>query len=257
MILRGSYSSEILRMNTNIQFLFPEKQEPRRVVYLLHGLHGDQATWTDNSMLPFYAKEYDALFVIPEVGRSFYTDQKYGRKYFSFISDELPLLCKRYFGLAPARENTAAIGYSMGGYGSLRLAFTFPERYGFCGAISPACIYFESILTNLRKDPQPFMNAGAEAVETVKDLYAIYGEGLEYNPDYDIVKLMRNFTEPEKAPGIYVTCGSEDKLSEENRRFRDEIKTRPFDYTYEEWAGAHDWYFFNDAMKKTLEFWYS
>ncbi|GHT58217.1 hypothetical protein FACS1894109_12080 [Spirochaetia bacterium] len=29
------------------------------------------------------------------------------------------------------------------------------------------------------------------------------------------------------------------------------------DFTYEEWPGIHDWYFFNDALKKALEMWYA
>ena len=256
MILRGNYSSETLRMHTNIQILFPE-QEPRRVVYLLHGLHGDQGTWLDNTMLPYYAMKYNAVFVIPEAGRSFYSDQVYGRKYFSHISGELPQICKKYFNLAPSRENTAIMGCSMGAYGALRMSLTFPEKYGFCGAISPACLYFKELLDALRKDPSPYLKTGAEAEETFKDLQSIYGIGLEYNQHYDIIKLMQNFKDPKTGSKIYMTCGTGDKLNEENIRFRDEIKARPFNYTYEEWSGTHDWYFFNDALKKTLEFWYA
>ena len=256
MILRGNFSSKVLRMGTNIQFIFPE-QEPRRLIYLLHGLHGDQGTWIDRTMLPVFAGEYDAIFVIPEVGRSFYTDLLYGRKYFTYVSEELPMICRKYLRFDPGREDTAVMGCSMGGYGSLRLCFTYPEKYGFCGAISPACIYFEKMLENLRNDPGPFLKTGAEAEETMKDLYAIYGPGLEYNPGYDIVKLARNFPDPKAMPKMYITCGTEDKLREENIRFRDEMKTRPYDFTYEEWTGLHDWYFFSDALRKTLQFWYS
>jgi S-formylglutathione hydrolase FrmB len=57
-------------------------------------------------------------------------------------------------------------------------------------------------------------------------------------------------------PKIYVACGVQDDLRKENLTFRDEMKNYDFDFTYEEWPGAHDWYFFNDALKKTLEFWY-
>lgn len=31
------------------------------------------------------------------------------------------------------------------------------------------------------------------------------------------------------------------------------MKKLDFDFTYEEWAGDHDWYFFNEALKKALE----
>jgi S-formylglutathione hydrolase FrmB len=33
------------------------------------------------------------------------------------------------------------------------------------------------------------------------------------------------------------------------------MKTAGFNFTYEEWKGAHEWYFFNEALKKSLEFW--
>ena len=256
MILRGNYSSEVLRTGANISFVFPDKK-PQRLVFLLHGLHGDHGTWIDRTMLPVYAGEYDALFVVPEVGRSFYSDLVYGRKYFTYISEELPAICKKYFNFAPAREDTALMGCSMGAYGSLKLAFTYPERYGFCGAISPACLYFEWMLTGLRNDPAPYLNTGPEAHETLKDLYAIYGAGLEYNPDSDIVKLMYKISDPKICPKIYVTCGTEDSLYRENIKFREEIKTRPFDYTFEDWPGKHDWYFFSDALRKTLQVWYA
>ena len=256
MILRGNYSSEILRTSPNIQFIFPEK-EPRRVVYLLHGLHGDQSTWIDRTMLPVYAAEYDAVFVIPEGGRSFYTNQRFGRRYFDFITEELPLICKKYFSLAPGREDTAMMGCSMGAYGSLRVSLTFPERYGFCGAISPACLYFEGLLAGLRKEYEAYIKTSAEAEEIYKDLCAIYGTGLEYNPEYDVIKLARNFPDSKIAPKIHLTCGTEDNLREENFRFSEEMKTKPFDFTYEEWSGGHDWYFFNEALKKTLKVWYT
>jgi putative tributyrin esterase len=30
------------------------------------------------------------------------------------------------------------------------------------------------------------------------------------------------------------------------------MKNLDFDFTYEEWPGSHDWYFFNEALKKAL-----
>jgi S-formylglutathione hydrolase FrmB len=229
--------------------------EPFKVVYLLHGLHGDQETWLDNTQLAVYAKEYDAVFVMPEAPRSFYTNLKYGRKYFDYVSGELPEICKKVLNISSKREDTAVMGCSMGGYGSLRLALSKPEQYGFCGAISTACLYFRHILDTLRKDPDPYLKTGAEAEETLTDLYAIYGDGLEYREDYDILELLKKFPAGAPKPKIYSTCGTEDDLRKDNLALRDEMKNIGFDFTYEEWKGAHEWYFFNEALKKTLEFW--
>jgi len=35
------------------------------------------------------------------------------------------------------------------------------------------------------------------------------------------------------------------------------MKNTVFDYTYEEWPGGHDWYFFNEGLKKALEVWHN
>ena len=258
MILRGNFLSETLHMSTNIQMFIPhDKSGPFRVVYLLHGLHGDQGSWLDYSMLPIFAAKYNAVFVMPEATRSFYLNLRYGRRYYDFLSDELPRICSRILNISEKREDTAAIGCSMGGYGALKLALSKPHQFGFCGAISPACLYFKPMLDGLRKDTGPYLKTGPEAREILADLYCAYGDGLEYNREYDIVELVKSFPADKPRPKIYVACGTEDDLRKENLSFRDDMKNTEFDYTYEEWKGGHEWYFFNEALKKTLEFWYT
>ena len=257
MILRGNFHSEALHMSTNVQMLIPDQEGGHfRVIYLLHGLHGDQGTWLDNTMLPVFAKNYNAVFVMPEAGRSFYLNLKYGRNYYDFVSDELPRVCRRVFNISARREDTAMMGCSMGGFGALKIAFTRPDQFGFCGAISPACLSFKPMLDGLRDDPAPYLSTGSEAGEVYKDLLCAYGEDLEYREEYDIMELAKNFPAGAAKPKIYNTCGTEDSLKRENHSFAREMKKTDFDYTYEEWTGGHDWYFFNDALKKTLEVWY-
>ena len=258
MILRGNFPSEALHMSTNIQLLIPDQASgPFRVVYLLHGLHGDQGTWLDNSMLPVYARKYNAIFVMPEVGRSFYLNLKYGRKYYDYVSEELPRQCRRIFNISAAREDTAVMGCSMGGFGALLLPLSKPDQFSFCGAISPACLYFRPLLDGLRKDVEGYRKIGPEEAEIVTDFYRAYGDNLEYRKDYDIPELAKNFPAGMPKPKIYITCGTRDSLRKESLAFRDQLKNSDFDFTYEEWDGGHDWYFFNEALKKTLEVWYS
>jgi S-formylglutathione hydrolase FrmB len=257
MILRGSFSSEVLRTAANIQFMIPDKSEgPYKVVYLLHGLRSNQGSWLDYSMLPYYGKDYNAVFVMPEAGRSFYFDLKYGRNYYTFVAEELPQITKRIFNISAKREDSAVIGYSMGGNGALKLALSKPEQYGFCGSISAACLYFKPVLDALRNDVSSFKYVDAsEAQEVIKDIYAIYGENLEYRLEGDVPDLVKNFPADKLKPKIYATCGTQDDLIKENNRFCNEMKHTDFDFTFEEWPGDHNWDFFNEALKKTLEFW--
>ena len=257
MVLRGDFSSEALHMSTNIQLYVPDKiKPPYRVVYLLHGLHGNQGTWLDYSMLSYFAKDYNAVFVMPEAGRSFYFNQKYGRNYCDYISEELPDMCSRVFNITAEVKYTAVMGCSMGGHGALSMAFKRPDRFGFCGAISPACLYFEPMLDSLRKNAETYCKTGLEADAILKDFRAAYGEDLEYIPDNDVSVLVKKLPADMPKPVIYTTCGTEDELRKECLQFNEDIKDLGFDYTYEEWSGGHEWYFFSAALKKTLEFWY-
>jgi S-formylglutathione hydrolase FrmB len=260
MILRGNVYSEALHVQTGINVLVPDMPagEGYKIVYLLHGLHGNQDTWLDKTMLPFYADDFKSIFIMPEVGRSFYRNMKYGHNYFTYISEELPEICKRVFNISGKREDTAVIGCSMGGYGALKAALIKPELFGFCGAISSAALFANEIFDGLRKDPGPWLKSGGSEVEAIyRDFRAILGDELLYTEDDVILELAKKAVALPVKPKIYATCGTEDNLRKENLRFKEQIEKLNLNYTYEEWKGIHDWYFFNDALKKSLQIWLS
>jgi len=258
MVLRGYYNSDVLHTTAGIQFIAPDRESgPYKVVYLLHGLHGNEGTWIDYTMLPYFSKKYNALFVMPEAGRSFYCKQKKGRDYFTFVNEEVPQISRNIFNISKRREDTAVMGCSMGGYGALKLALSNPDHFGFCGPIASAFVCLKPILDKLRVDPDSYGNLGAEEREILKDIYAVFGDDMEFLPENDIEALVKNFPANKPKPVIYATCGTEDNLHAENLKLIDIMKDTAFDFTYEEWSGGHEWYFFNDALKKTLEFWYN
>ncbi|GHT67381.1 esterase [Spirochaetia bacterium] len=261
MILRGEVSSDALGMHTGINVLTSDNfkgNDPYRIVYLLHGLHGDQNSWLDKTMLPVFANDYNAVFVMPAVGRSFYTDMKYGQKYFTYVTEELPEICRKVFNISGRREDTAVMGCSMGGYGALKCALSKPEQYGFCGAISSACLYIREGLDGLRKDPAPWLKQGGSDAEAIyRDFIAIFGEDFPWKPEIEIMELVKKVQAGKVKPKIYAACGTEDSLCADNRRFKADMEKRSFDFTYEEWPGIHDWHFFNDALKKAMKAWYA
>jgi S-formylglutathione hydrolase FrmB len=192
---------------------------------------------------------------MPEVGRSFYADMKHGYRYFTYVSEELPEICKRDFNISAKREDTAIVGCSMGGYGALKLALSKPDQYGFCGAISSACLFFNEILQSLRKNWEHYSKTNKEAAAIVCDLKAIFGDDFEYGTGDIILELARNAEKSPEKPKIYAACGTGDDLLLENRRFFEEMEKIDFDYKYEEWEGAHEWTFFNEALTKALQVW--
>lgn len=72
-------------------------------------------------------------------GGGYYFDYHDGSKNYQafFMEEWLPFL-RRTYKVNSSRENTWLTGTSMGGCGSLRLAFTFPQIFGGVVAMEPA-----------------------------------------------------------------------------------------------------------------------
>lgn len=256
MVLRGSVFSRTLEMETGLSVVAPEVSQdgaPFKVAYVLHGLCGHSGDWADYTMLPWVARDYSVVFVMPEVGRSFYTDMKYGQRFFRYVSEELPEICKSVFNISTDRENVAVIGASMGGYGALKWALSRPESIGYCCAFSSACLFLREGLELRRTlgETEEFRRAYGEQLFT--DLQGIYGERLEWRPENDILELAKAIKDDPLIPSIYLACGTEDRLRDENIHFREEVGKLGIRLTYEEWAGNHDWFFFNEALNRALK----
>lgn len=199
--------------------------------------------------MPVYANDYNT----PEVGRSFYTDMKYGQKFFTYIVDELPLICKSVFNISSKRKDTAIIGVSMGGYGALKCAYSKPKQYGHVCAFSPPCLFLKGGLAYQRDygDTDEFRSMYGERL--INDFEAIFGQNLEWHPKEDVSVLAREISCEGQMPSTYIACGMEDFLRIENQRFAEEMSTLEFDFTYEEWSGDHTFQFFDKALKKAMK----
>lgn len=66
-------------MNTSLNMILPDHSndvdplyddEPK-VLYLLHGLSGNEDEWIRFSKIEYYAKKYNFIIVMPRVDRSF------------------------------------------------------------------------------------------------------------------------------------------------------------------------------------------
>mgnify|MGYP002341754989 CR=1 FL=1 len=114
MRLSGSVYSKILDMDTGLTIVTPNKlrEGKYKVVYLLHGLCGNDRSWLDYSMLPAYAAKGDTVYVMPDAGRSFYSNMKYGFDYQRYVTEELPVICRNMFNISAAREDTGIMGCS-------------------------------------------------------------------------------------------------------------------------------------------------
>ena len=142
-----SFKSALLGKAVTLNAVIPQASSPYRygelsgkryrTVFLLHGLSDDHSAWSRYSSIERYADLYNVAVIMPDGGRSFYTDAANGFPYWSFISEELPALTAELFPISLKREDCFAAGLSMGGYGALKLALRHPERFAAVGALSP------------------------------------------------------------------------------------------------------------------------
>lgn len=257
---KGEVHSSALSMDTNINVIMPqdlflantaamddgkEVTGPCKVLYLLHGLTDGCNAWSRFTAIERYARKYGIAVVMPEVHHSFYTDMKYGMKYFTYIADELPQLIASMFNISTKREDSYVAGLSMGGYGALKVALSRPDK--FCAAAG-----FSSALDIDRRISEGIWNDE----QLKKEMVAIF-DGVCRNED-SLFWLAENTAKKhaDTMPRIYMACGLSDALLDENRMFKDMVSTLPYDFKYEEWEGNHEWAFWDTAIQKALSFFF-
>jgi putative tributyrin esterase len=203
-----------------------------KTLYLLHGLSDDHSIWMRRTSIERYASQYGIAVVMPGVGRSWYTDTAWGDAYLTFVAKELPDVCRGYFrGMSDKREDTLVGGLSMGGYGAVKAALTYPERFG-------ACISLSGALDIVRE---------AQVILRPEEWRGIFGFELQDASElrgscHDLFALTRAHSEAGKAfPRFYLWCGTEDKLLPCNREYDALLNELGIEHQYEESAGNHSW----------------
>lgn len=227
-------------MNTSMTVVLPEgvKQSEIRVVYLLHGLADNCSGWSRYTSVERYAREHNVALVIPEVQRSFYADMEQGIPYFTFIHDELPQICRNFFGFSEEREKNYIMGLSMGGYGTLKCVLTTPERYAGAATFSA--------VADIREFVGKLSNNEAQ-------FRAIFGQKLEIPEHCDLEKLA-DAVEIAHLPRLYMACGEQDDLFAGNVRLSTRLKEAHADIRFEHWEGIHNWVFWDAAVCKAMNY---
>lgn len=251
-LFRGDFYADSLKMTTALHVIFPEPSndvtpvisgEPR-VLYLLHGLSGSSGEWTRFSKIEYYAKKYNFIVIMPEVQRSFYCDTAAGMGYFTYVSQELPELCGRWFRLDQRRENTFIAGDSMGGYGAVKTALRCPRRFGGAASLSGVLDYrgfLRMILDGQWPDFLP------------REVYALHPDGVCAEED-DPLYLVRRAAALEDRPRLIQLCGTEDFLYGANQTFRAAAEEAGYGHTYIEGPGDHEWPYWDKAIQLAFQF---
>lgn len=247
------FFSETLGMRCAMNVLLPQRAfqqaqsgvKPKyRTLYLLHGYSDDHTAWQRWTSIERYAEPYQLAVIMPTVHLSFYTDMAHGGAYWQFISQEIPAIVHDLFPLSDAREDTFVAGLSMGGYGAFKLALTHPERFAAAASLSGALDVRETVRAHGRVEDRAWL----------KQMQNIFGDDLSQVPGsaHDLFYLAEQAAQAPLKPRLYQCCGTEDFLYADNLRFREHVRQLPFDLTYEEGPGEHNWAYWDFMIQKVL-----
>jgi enterochelin esterase-like enzyme len=181
------------------------------VFYLLHGNNQNMNAWSVSGRIQETTDELiesgqipPTIIVMPDAGSTWYVDRKENMES-AFIQDLLPDVESSFRAVA-ARSGRVIGGLSMGGYGSLRFALKYPDKFAAAALLSPA-IYepappedsgvrrvgvfgaatFEPAIWQQYNYPSLF--AGYLAKHQPVPLYIVSGDDDEYMIEADAAKL--------------------------------------------------------------------
>ncbi|MFC4150167.1 alpha/beta hydrolase family protein [Micromonospora mangrovi] len=247
--IRCDFFSEALGMGTSMTVLLPDRTpagigmaggavdgDPP-VLYLLHGLTDDDTAWTRRTAIERYVAPLGLAVVMPQGGRSFYSDEAHGNRYWTFLSEELPEVCRTFFRLSPRREDTFVAGLSMGGYGAMKWALRDPGRFAAAASLSGA-------LDMARRREHPTRPTDPAVMHTV------WGDRPVSGTDDDTIALLERAGDD--LPALHVACGTEDHLYEDNTRFVATARERGVPLTVDFSPGDHDWAYWDAKIQDVL-----
>jgi len=227
------FYSKALEMDTCVNVILPNTGDlsKAKVVYLLHGLSDNYSAWLRYTAVERYANSFGAAVIMPEVQRSFYCDTVSGMAYFRYISQELPQLCQHFFSVSKDPSRTYIMGLSMGGFGALKCALTYPENYAGCGSFSGALGMDDAILHNVLKG---------------EELEAMVGKSRTAGEENDLFRLAER---EGKYPKLYLSCGEQDRLYPVNVEFVNHLADLGIACRFDHREGNHSWDFWDQSLK--------
>lgn len=257
-----TFYSKVLAKNTTAQVYLPtcgavetnclsdkERLDPERkfkVLVLLHGYSGNTSDWQRFSQMELFAEENGIAVVCPDGNNGHYTDWEIGPQNLTFLNDEFLPAMRAMFPLSDRREDTFVGGLSMGGYGALKWAFSYPETFSHLMNFSGGVDIVDRIAYYKLRP------------ETVKTMETVYGD-LDKVKDskHDNYWLLKNYdTSRYPLPRLFSSCGTEDgPVFGVHRKLVEMYQELGGDVTVFECKGIHDFHFWNKALEKAMYTW--
>lgn len=257
--LRVEYFSMSLFRTTEYGAFIPDDTNPEEIkdnihykrqmktLVLLHGYGGRYNDWITGCSIAEMSRKYNLAILLPCGDNSFYIDrEETGAAYGTFVSCELLRHARKLFHLSEKREDTFIGGYSMGGFGAIRNGLMQSDTYSKIIGLSNALVMYML----------PELNAtNGNELANLQFYDRIFGkpeeaEKSDRHPEHLIKEHLR---EDRDLPQMYFTCGTEDFLINENRRWHKFLDDNKVAHVYLEDAGIHDWEFWNKSIEPAIK----
>lgn len=254
-IIHVEFFSSLLKREVSMKAIIPieklgvavPEKKILKTLYLLHGYSGHCTDWLSGSSIHELSLMHDLAVIMPSGENSFYLDNPDTESFFGeFIGREVVGFTRALFPLSEKREDTCIGGFSMGGFGAIRNGLKYSDVFGSIIALSSALITDK--LADPSTDFTKMLDTKNYYIRTFGNLSELSGS--DRDPKALAEKAAEN---KEHFPNLYIACGTEDFLIEENRDYRDFLERLGVKFTYVETPGVHNWDFWNPQIKNALD----
>lgn len=210
------------------------------LVLLLHGVYGSHWAWAFKGGAHHTAQRLIDAGAIPPLVLAMPSDGLWGdgsgyaahaqQDFERWIVDEVPAAASEVCASCSSASPLCIAGLSMGGFGALRLAGKYPQRF--------------------------VAAAGHSTVTEAAQLDALLAESRAgwSNAQADLSVLAALRSAPAPLPPLRFDCGRDDPFIAANRHLHDELDAFGIAHEYAEHDGGHGWDYWSRHLEDTLRF---
>lgn len=210
------------------------------LITLLHGVYGSHWAWAMKGFAHRTLQQLVTAGEVPPMALAMPSDGLWGdgsgyvpharQNFETWIAEEVPEAARNALPCLSETSPQLIAGLSMGGFGALRLAAKYSQKYKAVSGHS-SITHFEQMKRFVAED----LSVCGVKVEDHSVLETILGSR-------------------DSLPAIRFDCGTEDPLLEYNRELHNQLKANGITHLYEEFPGGHEWKYWETHFADTLRF---
>jgi len=236
---------------------YESSQRKYPVLYLLHGLGGDQNSWIQNGDMQRITdneiKEGSTaamIIVMPDAERTWYVNsenQKYKYEDY-FINELIPYIDKTYRS-RPSKRYRAISGFSMGGFGAMLYALHHPDLFIASAAMSTATRTDNEIIEMSIVD---YSRRYGQIISEIREGTSRITKFWNNNSLHYLVKDLKE--DQKKLVGFYLDIGDDDHLFRGNSLLHIAMRDLNIPHEYRVRNGGHNWEYWKSGLPDVLSF---